>query len=549
MPLPIIGRRDFLSAVGVTLGGLSLRGYSQNSAAPVYFTHGVASGDPLSDRVILWSRVVPAKGSAPLAGHWQVALDGRFERVVASGAAHTDGSRDYTVKVDATGLVPGQRYFYRFLFDGISSPVGRTRTLPVGSVERFRFGVCSCSNYPQGYFNAYRDMARSDIDVVLHLGDYLYEYGADTYANPVAVNQLGRGVVPSHELLLLEDYRQRYGLYRTDPDLQAAHAAHPWICVWDDHELANDTWRDGAENHNSGEGDFGARIAAARKAYHEWMPIRTAAQTDQGPIYRNFAIGDLADLIMLDTRLQGRDQQLNYGATLGAGMDPEHFRTTLLGEPERTLLGLDQEVWLGNQLAASRDRGAVWQVLGQQVLMGKVTIPSLPADALASAELSDFARRRLETLMKLVPLGLPLNLDAWDGYPAARDRLFRDLLTLASNPVSLAGDTHNGWVFNLRDETEQSVGVEVGCPGISSPGMEAYLPLPAAQLAQALRASSPELIDCDTSRRGWSQLTLTPTQLEHRWRFVSTVLSRDFTVSQGPLHRCTSGDRRWQSIG
>jgi len=275
-----IKRRTALKGVAATLGVLSLRGFEVIADEAVHFTHGIASGDPLSDRVILWTRVLPGDGAAkPLKGRWQVAEDARFSRIVAQGEAATGPERDYTVKVDATGLAPAGQYWYRFLFEGLSSPVGRTRTLPKTGLAPFTLAVCSCSNYPQGYFNAYRDIADAPVDAVMHLGDYIYEYGAGTYSNSVATDELGREVVPSHEIVALEDYRQRYGLYRTDPDLQAAHGAHPWICVWDDHELANDTWHSGAQNHNEGEGDFDVRMAMARKAYHEWMPIRTPAQT------------------------------------------------------------------------------------------------------------------------------------------------------------------------------------------------------------------------------------------------------------------------------
>ncbi|MEE4203498.1 MAG: alkaline phosphatase D family protein, partial [Halieaceae bacterium] len=506
-----LDRRQMLKGMGATLGFLALRGYDAAAAAPAHFTHGVASGDPLADRVILWSRVLPGDGQLrDLQVRWEVAEDLNFSRIVAQGRAATGAHRDYTVKVDAAGLAPGKTYFYRFSSEGVVSPVGRTRTLPTGAVAAFSIGLCSCSNYPQGYFHAYRELAKADVDVVMHVGDYIYEYEAGKYSNPVATGQLGREVKPSNELLVLEDYRMRYGLYRTDPDLQAAHAAHPWICVWDDHELCNDTWRAGAENHNEGEGDFVERIAAARKAYHEWLPIRTAAQTDQGPIYRNFRVGDLADLIMLDTRLHGRDQQLSYFTDLPKAENPVVFRDQVLAAQSRTILGADQEAWLASQLAASKDRGATWQVLGQQVLMGRVMIPEIPASAMAGVELSERSRRYFEAMQKLAPLGMPMNLDAWDGYPACRERIHGQLLELAANPVVLAGDTHNAWAFNMRDQAGRAVGVEIGTPGISSPGLETYLPLPPDALNQALRASSEELVSLDTYRRGWSEIKLTP---------------------------------------
>ena len=362
-------------------------------------------------------------------------------------------------------------------------------------------------------------MADTDLDVVLHLGDYIYEYPEAGYANDYARNVLKRNVVPKHEVLALEDYRMRYGLYRTDPDLQAVHQRHPFICVWDDHELANNTWQDGAENHNDGEGDFYQRMRAARQAYDEWMPIRTHASGDQGPIYRRFAVGNLADLIMLDTRLEGRDRGFEYAKDMvylpqtnadePRKPDVAAFRAKLQ-DPTRTLLGAKQEAWLSDSVARSTSRGATWQVLGQQILMGNVGIPKLSQSALADSGMSEQRKKYTAFMQALGAQGLPLNLDAWDGYPACRDRIAKMLAEAKANTVALAGDTHNAWAFDLNDSEQRSIGVEVGTPGISSPGMENYLPVPGEELAQALKDASPGLVDVDTSRRGWSEITLTP---------------------------------------
>ena len=527
-------RRAFIQATGASLGALSLRGFAVDKPAAAHFTHGIASGDPLADRVILWTRVLPGSGNAEAVPcSWQVATDDSFDTVVASGEAAARAGRDYTVKVDAAGLAPGTSYCYRFIANGVTSPVGCTRTLPVGAVSQFKMAVASCSNYPQGFFHAYRHIAESDLDVVLHLGDYLYEYPVGYYANPVAENQFGRTVEPEHEILVLEDYRMRHGLYRTDPDLQAAHAAHPWITVWDDHEMMNNTWRTGAENHDEGEGDFFERINAARQAYHEWMPIRTGAEGDQGVIYRAFQIGDLADLMMLDTRLVGRDEQLDYAKGIEQAGSVEAFIKTDLYNPKRQMLGEEQEAWLQQALQRSKARGATWQVLGQQVLMGKLNIPVIPPEELAKLELSEYARPRVEQTQQLAPYGLPSNLDAWDGYPAARERLFAMLSAHATNPVSLAGDTHNGWAFNLTNQKGEAVGVEWGTPGISSPGLENYVPLPPEQMQALLKGASPELVACDTSQRGWTHVTLTPEAATAQWRFVSSVTEPTYRTSAG----------------
>ena len=451
-----ISRRRVIQGVGASLGVLALRGFSVQASEPVHFTHGVASGDPLADRVILWTRAIPGSGNhSNVSALWQMAADNEFTQILASGNASATNDSDYTIKVDATDLAPNQKYFYRFIVDGLSSPIGQTKTLPLGIVDEYKIGVASCSNYPQGYFNAYKHMAESDLDLVLHLGDYIYEYAQGRYASKVALEQLGRNVQPTAEILSLEDYRMRYGLYRTDPDLLALHQRHAFICVWDDHELTNNTWKDGAENHNEGEGDFHQRMRAARQAYHEWLPIRVKPQGDQAPIYRSFQIGQLADLHMLDTRLHGRDRGLEYAKDLtyqslafdirdpksvnaisdtaaallqegerqrvllpfdlSSGKpvaitdyakiadldaqslpegwsylpDAEAFRCDKLDNTQRTILGFDQEEWLAKELESGKARGSEWQIIGQQVLMGKMSYPHV-STALTLSNCPDF---------------------------------------------------------------------------------------------------------------------------------------------------------------
>jgi alkaline phosphatase D len=610
MTNPRFNRRQVIKGMSASLGVLALRGFSVQAAAPLHFTHGVASGDPLSDRVILWTRVISGSGAhSAVEVRWEIATDANFSRIVTWGNTSTTLERDYTVKVDVVGLAPGTRYFYRFSGQGVTSPVGQTRTLPDTDVDEFRVGVASCSNYPQGYFNAYRHMAETDLDLVVHLGDYIYEYAEGIYASKVALEQLGRHVKPAHETVALEDYRMRYGLYRSDSDLQAVHARHPFVCVWDDHELANNTWRDGAENHDSREGDFQVRMQQARRAYHEWLPIRESDGGDQAPIYRSFPIGNLADLVMLDTRLHGRDRGLEYSEDMPLRMatfhvtgdgqgrlvdetaaaalpaselkrvplpfdmssgqavavtdyskvaylipealppglrylpDTQLFKADILNSVDRTLLGTDQEAWLNEALQASKSRGATWQVLGQQVLVGKVGVPILPQDAITVENPPERLQTFLDNMQFLAAAELPLNLDAWDGYPAARDRLFSDLVAHANNPLVLAGDTHNAWAFNLSDSAGNAVGVEIGTPGISSPGLESIIPAKPDLLKQALIDCSPEIVDADTVRRGWAELVLTPEAATSQFHYVSTVLDKDYTVASDDVLRCAAGDR------
>ena len=325
------------------------------------FRHGVASGDPTKRGIILWTRVSDVT-SHSVKVQWQLAEDPEMTRIVASGHAATDASKDFTVKIDVGGLSAGATLYYQFRAMGSLSRIGRTRTLPSGQVESAKFGVVSCANYPNGFFHVYREIAeRSDLDAVLHLGDYIYEYGATGYASQHA-EALGRIPQPENELHSLRDYRQRHGQYKSDPDSQAMLASLPLIAVWDDHELANDGWRDGAEGHSEDEGEWAARRDAAIQAYFEWMPIRGKPKGKKTRIFREFRYGDLASLIMLDTRFHGRDPQPYVGKDV-----TKDSIVAAMGDPKRRMLGSKQERWLRKRL--KRASGTTWQGSGQQVLV------------------------------------------------------------------------------------------------------------------------------------------------------------------------------------
>ncbi len=356
---------------------------SSQQALNVAFNHGVASGDPLHDRVILWTRVTPLSTTDSLEVRYEVAIDDTFKNLVRAGEVATiSAAHDYTLKVDFQNLQPGTTYFYRFTCNGVISSTGRAKTLPQGALSQAKFAVFSCSNYPNGHFNAYTESAKIiDLDATIHLGDYIYEYGmfADDGVTPAYATQnaaeYGR-VLPSDnntELLKLDDYRKRYALYHTDSGLQAIHALCPMIVVWDDHEIANDTYKDGAENHNASEGSFDERKASALQAYFEWLPIRPYADGNYETIYRSFTYGDLLSLHMLDTRVIGRDEQLSYSdfPTLLQG-DSSAFVSAIM-DANRSIMGQSQTQWLQGQMAAST---ATWQVLAQQVLMGRMMLPA-----------------------------------------------------------------------------------------------------------------------------------------------------------------------------
>lgn len=530
-------RRDFI--IGVSAGAAALPGVSRAvvldpSAA---FTHGVASGDPLSDRVILWTRVSPALGNS-VAVNWEVAADAGFAQVLRRGRALALATNDHTVKVDAMGLPAGANLFFRFSTAGQTSPVGRTRTLPVGALSSLKLAVFSCSNYPAGFFHAYAEAARmEDVFAAVHLGDYIYEYARDGYASADAA-ALERESEPPHELLSLNDYRRRYAQYRSDADLQALHAAMPWICVWDDHEISNDTWKDGAENHTPAtEGDFALRRAAAIKAYHEWLPIRAPEANRLQRIYRSFSFGNLVDLHMLDTRVIGRDLQLDYANYFGAnGFDGARF-TADIANPARQLLGAEQTQWLSGRLAATQ---STWTLLGQQVLMGRMNIPApLVLGQITFGAYSQLLFKAATAPATLTPQeqailaqpAIPYNLDAWDGYAVARETVLGTARALNKNLVVLAGDTHNAWASDLADRNGNPVGVEFGTPGVTSPGLETYFPNENPQaVAGGLQQIIGPLVYAETANRGFMVVTATPQECRCDWHFVSTVKSASYSA-------------------
>lgn len=540
-------RRVFVRqlALGATaLGTLPLAACGGGDSDPdVRFVHGVASGDPLSDRVMLWTRVTPPEGhQADIPVQWELASDAAFNTIVAKGDASATAAKDFTVKVDGTGLKPATTYHYRFKAYAAQSTAGRTRTLPTGSVSQVKLAVFSCANYPAGYFNVYADAARrNDLDATVHLGDYLYEYGQGGYASGNAA-ALGRLSQPAKEILSLGDYRQRHAQYKTDPDLQALHAAAPMIAIWDDHEIANDTWANGADNHQSAtEGSFAARKAAAMQAYHEWLPTRNAQPE---VIYRSFDFGNLLSLHMLDTRVIGRDEQADYASFFTAnGFDVAGF-TAAVGSPTRQLLGAAQTQWLQQQMATST---TTWQVLGQQVLMGRMNIPApilvetlqpgagvsvaQYAALVAKAQTAPATLSAAEQAVLAQP-SIPYNLDAWDGYQAARETVLGTARSLNKNLVVLSGDTHNAWANELADRNGNAVGVEFATSSVSSPGFEEYLPKEnPALLAGAFQQLIPTLKYCDTARRGYLVVTATATECRADWVFVNTITSRNYTAS------------------
>lgn len=464
------------------------------------FIHGVASGDPLPTAVILWTRASPPRSAPPaeVMVSWELGSDPAFTRMVASGTFVTSAARDWTVKVDATGLSAATTYYYRFRALGEVSPVGRTRTAPQGATARLRFAVVSCSNRAFGWFHSYRKVARrADLDAVIHLGDYIYEYGDGEYGG-------ARRLDPPTEIVSLDDYRRRYRCYRRDPDLRAMHQQHPIIAVWDDHEFADNTWQNGSPKHMPAtEGMWAERRRAGERAYAEWMPIRE--QMD-GRIFRTLRYGDLVDLVMLDTRLWGRDEQGTWG-------------TPVLDNPSRQLLGMDQESFLRTQLTTSNAR---WRVLGQQVMM------STP------------------------PTVLP-NSDGWEGYRGARERFFTVLREMSvRDVVVLTGDIHSSWAIDLTDAPRDpmrfdpdagvgTLGVEFITPSVTSPGFPSVV----ATAAERSLRSERHIKWANLSQRGYTVLDITPERVQCAWFLFERVdTPRDLSESLAAVFSSRFGERR-----
>lgn len=466
------------------------------------FYYKVASGDPLEDAVIIWTKILPADSTGQEVS-WEISKEADFNRVIQAGKKITTSANNFTVKVDVKGLEAGSTYFYRFMADDFYSPVGRTRTLPAGNTDELKFAVVSCSHWEAGYFNAYRHIAeREDIDAVLHLGDYIYEYGDRTGGN----SSIGRSHVPEHEIITLDDYRIRYSQYRLDPDLQQIHQMHPFIVIWDDHEIANNSYVDGAQNHQPEDGDYEERKASARKAYYEWMPVR-----DNHNLYRSFQFGDLAQLIMLDERLEGRTKQAPNSDAF-AELPEEH-----------SMLGEQQLEWF---LAELQENSETWQVIGNQVTFS-------------------YLNRSLDRIN--------LNPDSWDGYPRERDKIINHLINKSiDNVVFLTGDTHSSWAYEVTTDPFDgydsiagtgAVAVEFGVTSVSSTNSDERAPTDSVLSYEnnVLLAANPHLKYVNKRDHGYLLLTLNKEQAKGEWFFVSTLnnrnsverLEKTFVVNKG----------------
>lgn len=524
-----VDRRSFLLSGTLGLGAFAVPGFAQSGtvAEARGFTHSVASGEPAADSILLWTRYVPPSGeSAALRVELSETPD--FARIAARGTEITGPWRDWTAKITVAGLKPGTVYHYRFTApDGSRSPVGRTKTLADGPARAFRAAVFSCSNLAFGYFNAYAHAAAlGELDLAIHLGDYFYEYAAGGY--PALADVVGgRLPAPRGELLALADYRLRYASYRADPDLQRLHQLVPMIVQWDDHESANDSWEGGAENHSPAEGDWNARRAAAIQAYREWMPVSEAP-------WGSYQIGTLATLFRTETRLLGRTQPPELRSLL---TNPDAraaliaFRDGAWQDPAATMMGSEQENWLAHGLRQSVKSGTRWQVVGFGTIMGETRLPK-EAQSWIAEDAPARAKAYLGGGLLAASVGLPFNFDNWGGYPAARRRFLSDAQAAGANLILISGDSHNAWAYDLA-LGGKPVGVEFAGPGVTSPGIESGVRAAPQAVAAALVAGNPELKWCDTSRRGYMLMTLTPEAARNDWIFVNSVREPGTAVSIG----------------
>ena len=529
----LIDRRAVLATGLLGVGAFALPGFvdAQGVGTLSGFTHAVASGEPAADSMLLWTRYVPADGGAAEL-RVEVAETEDFARIVAGGAQMTGPWRDHTAKITVDGLRPARTYFYRFVApDGRFSPVGTTRTLPADGTKPWRAAIFSCSNLGYGWFNAYgHAVARNDLDCVIHLGDYFYEYAPDHY--PPAKDAVpGRVPQPLTEIIHLADYRLRYASYRADPDLQALHAKLPMIAQWDDHESANDSWEGGAENHDPAtEGDWNARRAAAIQAYREWMPV-----SDEP--WKAYDIGALATLFRTETRLLARTRQPDI-APLFATADPaaalKAFRDGAWQDPAATMMGSQQESWLNHAMAASVRSGRPWQVVGFGTIMGQTVAPANAASWVADT--NSRARTYIEAGIAAAKVGLPSNFDSWGGYPAARARFLRTVQALGGNAVVISGDSHNAWAYNLAQDGKPAA-VEFAGHSVTSPGYENAIGVDPKTVAASLVRANPELTWCDTSRRGYMALTIAADRVSNDWIMSDTIKQRSPRASIG--HQAT----------
>ncbi len=536
----VLNRRQFVGgSIGIVMGlgvlGPAALPYPAPASAPSFFAHGVASGDPLPTAVVLWTRVTPIPSATPGSGlgppavvRWEVSEAANFGTIVAGGAVTTGPERDHTVKVEADGLTPATSYFFRFVSGEHTSPVGRTRTAPGYDSDpgELRFGVVSCANWQAGYFSSYRHLAeRGDLDAVIHLGDYLYEYQPGKYSMGHSNRDI-RLHEPPHEIITLADYRERHGQYKTDRDLQALHAVLPFIVTWDDHEVCDGNWANGAYEHQRNEGAFVDRRKAAQRAYDEWMPVRISGTANIGDgtrMYRSLQFGTLVHLSMLDLRTY-RSERVSAG-------------DSAIGDSDRTITGARQLGWLQDQLSATPAR---WKLIGNPVMVSPVLLPPRP-------EAEQYALSHTVSFTPLEP-SAP-NTDVWDGYTADRRRLLNHIATdEIEDVVFLSGDVHTAWANDVPAEGGASVATEFVCSSITSNNVDDFIGVAprtvSLSLEAAIQTENPHVRFVNLDDHGYCVLQVTQSQVQMDWYAISDRADQHATTRQLSSWTVASGTPR-----
>ena len=572
-------RRQFLTqsaslaAVGSSAALVACGGSGGSNSVPAQFLYGVASGDPLTNRIILWTHAKRPNQESDVNLTWQIANDYGFTNIANSGSVLATNIAGNTAKVDATGLTAGKTYYFRFVDEtGASSPIGTTRTLPEASATSVKFAVFSCTLYSAGFFNVYESALSSGAQYAVHLGDYIYEYGSDAakFGNTDSTTtpagtavSLGRVVSPSNDIVSLTDYRTRYAQYRSDTNLQQLHAKMPWITVWDDHEFANNAYMTGAQNHDPAtQGDWATRKKIAAQVYHEWMPIRSPDASNLLKIYRKFDFGSLFTLHMVDTRIEGRTKQVYgwYGDPFDAKVQPYTWSDYSAGltltngtypDAANKMMSDEQMKWLTDNIGSATTS---WQIMGNQDIMAKLWYPATVVSAFNQGNsafqtaVSNYLTTKAGNPANTSSVSkVPLNLDSWDGYPINRETLLQTIRGTGKKLVVLSGDSHNAWFNDLRTlDGTTKVGVEFATASVTAPGYESaglgdlapYIDgtglLPITGGANGTRAG---LIDdvnyVDTKRRGYLLMTVTATSVKGEYVFVDTVRSKSYSASVG----------------
>lgn len=549
----LFGSSVLMGAAFSTSWSHALQSALDNEATRDRFLFGVASGDPTHKGVVLWTRLNLTSEKKQRV-KWKVSEDPSFKKEVRSGKVKTSSESDYSVKVEVKGLKPGKTYYYKFIHDGVESEPGRTRTLPKGQIDQLGLALVSCSNFPFGYFNTYEAIANDEkVEFVVHLGDYIYEYGEEGYGGKTG-KELNRNHLPAHETVSLHDYRLRHAQYKSDVQSRKMHAAHPIIVLWDDHESANNPYMGGAQNHQDDEGSWEQRKTDSLQAYYEWMPIRDPKRnTSREEYWRVFEFGDLATMISLETRHTGRSKQIDYAEHLPS-IDSIEKRNTfvenILGNPDRTMLSEKMHTFLKKHLSQSVKDKKAWRLIANQIPMARTHVPKISEEIISELNVSEDSPL-YDSVMQFKALGeldLPIYTDTWDGYPVAREAFYQSCNSAgAEDLLVFTGDSHAYWFNALSTSEGKPMGYEIGTTGVTSPGDFEYFGQEKAELLDSLVAdANDEIIWTNNTAKGYVRVVLNEKAAHIDYLAVSDIKSRNYELQSVKHLEIASGNQlKW----